>query len=873
VSSADWQRVARLFDELSELAPAERSERLRAVREEESAEVTAELESLLAADSQPGGALDDDLGAVLPTRSGEPRGAEENLSGRLAGAYRLGQRIGSGGMGTVYAAVRADGLYEQRVAVKVLSAMGSPELLRRFARERVILAGLEHPHIARLLDAGALEQRPYLVMELVEGESLVAHCDRRHADVGSRLRLFLQVCAAVAFAHRRLVVHRDLKPANVLVGAAGEVKLLDFGIASLLDAEGTGAATMTTTRAFTPAYAAPEQVLGQAVTTATDVYALGALLHELLVGRPPEPVWQSPREATIQLTATLSGLPPAEAATIAAARAVERRVLARQLRGDLEAIVATALRREPERRYGSAEALAADVERHLAGLPVAARGQDRSYRARLFARRHRGSLAASVLALLALVGGLWVALAQASEARSEARRASALRRFLVQELGREQREQVAIGPDGPTLGYLLDHGLLDVDRSFAGEPEIAAEVFSIAGDTYRMLAANERAVTALRGALARKRSLYAEGDRRLDTARFDLANALVAAGRIAEAGTLLEPLEGATRGEHDDARSSLLGLLGEQRRRAGDLAGAERATREAVAIQHRLGGGRTAEGANQLMRLAAALYLQGKYRESERLLGEVVTRGHALAKAQARVPGRRGARWGAPLGRTFLAFAQHRAGDLEGAQHNYRHAADGFAELRPPSWAVGHATCGHGLALAEVGDAAAARDLLGRPEVAAADPDHPMARGFGDPGIPCPALAAWARDDLSGFERALAASKVALRSSTRPDRELLRAEMLLARGRAAEALPLCDAAVRSRDASAELQPWRRAEAHLLRGLARCRLGRRAEGLPEVARSADVLRARLPRHRYLRLADTLSRQDARGRAGGREATRF
>jgi tetratricopeptide (TPR) repeat protein len=297
----------------------------------------------------------------------------------------------------------------------------------------------------------------------------------------------------------------------------------------------------------------------------------------------------------------------------------------------------------------------------------------------------------------------------------------------------------------------------------------------------------------------------------------------------------------------------VLGILGEQRRLVANLAGAETANREAVAIQVRLGRSGTPLGLNQLSRLATVVYLQGRYRESERLMREGLRGAQQLARLQGRFAGRRTGQRGLPAAWWRLGYALHRAGDLEGAEVAYRRARDGLAALRPASYTAGYASCGLGLLLAETGDGEAARAMLARPEVAAADPDHPWVRGFGDPGIPCPALAAWARDDLAGFERALAASKSALRPSTRADRDLLRAEMLLGRGRAAEALPLCAAAVLAREASSELQPWRRAEAHLLRGVTLCRVGRRAEGLPEVARHAAALRGRLPRHRYLRLA--------------------
>ena len=601
------------------------------------------------------------------------------------------------------------------------------------------------------------------------------------------------------------------------MNAGGEVKLLDFGIASLLDAERTGETTVasvtTIHRAFTPAYAAPEQIFGQPVTTATDVYALGALLHELLVGRPPESAW------------------------------LERRALDRELRGDLEAIVATALRREPEQRYGSAEALAADVERHLAGLPVAARGQDRAYRARLFARRHRGSLAASAVAVLGLVGGLWLALQQAREARSEALRASAMRRFLVLELKRELLEEVPMGTDGPTLGYMLDHGLRAVDQNLAKEPEAAAEIFSIAGETFRMISAHDRAAAAFRGALARKSALYAADDLRLRRARFDLAHALLEAGDVGEAGSLLEALERESLGQVDVERFDFLRVLGEQRRQAGNLDGAETANTEALALLVRLGRQRSGTGLDQLHRLAAVLYLAGKYRQSERLLGEAATLAEAMSSSHA------------PISWLRRAFARQRTGDLEGAQEAYRRVRELFA-LEPAGpaseWALGYVSCGEGLLSAERGDAEAARDLLTAPEVVASGADHAWTRGFGDPGIPCPALAAWARDDLAAVEQALGASEAASRPAALPDRDLLLAEMLLERGRGAEALALCDAAVRARDASSELQAWRRAEAHVLRGLTLHQVGRQAEGLREITLHAGVLGASVPRHRFLQL---------------------
>jgi tetratricopeptide (TPR) repeat protein len=524
------------------------------------------------------------------------------------------------------------------------------------------------------------------------------------------------------------------------------------------------------------------------------------------------------------------------------------------LRGDLDAIVATALRHEPEQRYASVDALADDVERYLEGRPVSARGPDRVYRARLFVRRHRVALAVSALAVVGLLTAVFVALLQARQARSEAHRAGAFHRFVALELKREQIEGVAMGPDGPTLGYVFDHGLLETDRILAGEPEAAAEVYSIAGETYYMVGAKQRAVRTLREALDRQRALYGERDPRLYGTRISLAHALLDSGATAEAGSLLAEQERDTRGHVDKERIALLGVLGQQRQWAGDLAAAEALNREWVTIQQRLGMEATADGINSRIRLATILYLEGKYRKCDRLLEEGVTLGGELAKSQAQLAGRRTALRAVPIIWMWRGYARQRSGDLDGAASAYQHALDGLAALKPKSWAAGHASCGLGLLLVEKGDGGAGRAMLAREDVAAADPSHPLARGFGDPGVSCPALNAWARDDLDGFDRALAARPAALRPATRADRDLLRAELLLTRDRAVEALALCDEAVRDRDGTSELQPWRRAEAHVLRGEVLYRLGRQAEGRQEMVRYAAVLRERVPRHRFLGLAE-------------------
>jgi serine/threonine protein kinase/WD40 repeat protein len=344
-----------------------------------------------------------------------PGPASNEASGRRVGPYRLEREIGSGGMGSVWLAERVDGQFQKRVALKLVKrGMDTESVVRRFRLERQVLADLEHPRIARLLDGGSTEEGlPYLVMELVEGRPLLAYCAEQDLDLDERLRLFQKVCEVVHFAHEHHVVHRDLKPSNVLVGADGEPKLLDFGIAKVLEA-GVAVETLELTRTgerfLSPRYASPEQLRGDPVGPASDVYALGVILYELLTTFHPHgwttTSWREFEQEVLEREAT----PPSRALR-ARADAAEpregRRARTRRLRGDLDTIVLTALQKEPARRYASARALALDVERHLAGLPIHARPDSRAYRAAKFVRRNRGLVAgtgAFVLLLLIALG-------------------------------------------------------------------------------------------------------------------------------------------------------------------------------------------------------------------------------------------------------------------------------------------------------------------------------------------------------------------------------------------------------------------------------------------------------------------------------------
>jgi len=422
IDAQRWKRMSPLLDELFELGADARAARLAAIAQDDAA-LAADLTKLL---SQHAKLEQEDFlaGSVLP--------AVAAMAGRTLGHYTLDRPIGQGGMSTVWLAHRSDGRFEGQVAVKVLDlALLVRTGTERFEREGNLLARLAHPHIAHLIDAGvAAGTQPYLVLEYIDGEPIDRWCDARGLDVQSRVRLFLDVLDAVAHAHSNMVLHRDLKPSNILVTADGQVKLLDFGVATLLhDSERPQPAselTQAAGRAFTPAYAAPEQVQGEPVTTATDVYALGVLLYGLLAGQHPTGAdTQSPVE---QLRAVVDTEPArlsdavARAATshsVADVRASTPLKLARKLRGDLDNIVAKALKKSPAQRYATPAAFADDLRRYLNQEPVSAHADSLLYRMNKFVRRWRVEVALSAAVGVAAIAGVVATLWQAREATRE----------------------------------------------------------------------------------------------------------------------------------------------------------------------------------------------------------------------------------------------------------------------------------------------------------------------------------------------------------------------------------------------------------------------------------------------------------------------
>ena len=401
--------------------------------------------------------------------------------GERLGPWELVRQLDAGGMGVVYLARRADGAYEQQVAIKLVRAMplsldagGQADLISRFENERRLLARLDHPNVARILDGGSsVGGVPYLVMEYVDGPSLTGWCEQRRLDVPARAALFCKVCDGVEAAHRHLIVHRDLKPQNILVGADGEPRLLDFGIARRLEDAADPGLTQTRSFAMTPAYASPEQVRGEPLTTASDVYSLGVVLFELLAGvRPYSLDGLSPAQSERMICDTA---PPTLRRALAAAALpeAERRARSAKIGGDLERILAQALHKEPARRYGSAQALADDLRRHLGGRPVLAHPDSAGYRAAKFVRRHRFGTAAAALALIAVLAAAGVAFWQARVARQAADDMAQVNAFLIDVLN---VSNPYVSSEELTLGEALDEAAGKVDTRFGTRPDLATDI-------------------------------------------------------------------------------------------------------------------------------------------------------------------------------------------------------------------------------------------------------------------------------------------------------------------------------------------------------------------------------------------------------------
>ena len=473
LDATDLATLSRLLDEALDLAPDKLEHWLAALPPDQQ-RLRPPLQEMLARHAAPAhaGFLAD--GPRLDGEASDPSGPR---AGERIGPYVLIRELGHGGMGTVWLAVRADGTLKREVALKLPRLAWGPGLARRMARERDIVARLAHPNIARLYDAGLDDQgRPYLALEFIDGHPIDTWCEARALPLRERLALVVQVAKAVGHAHGSLVVHRDLKPSNILVTQDGEVHLLDFGIAKLLETtEGPdGDATQTQARLLTPRYASPEQADGRPITVASDVYSLGVVLHQLLTG-------------------SLPSLPSPNDDPAPASRSVVDRGAARALRGDLDAIVGKALRHDPARRYATMEAFANDLENHLAGRPVQARPDGTFYIAGRFARRHWFGLAAAAAICVAIVAGGATAVVQARHAAREAERARAATEF-VSELFRLNAGSTGLAESASAPTAFIDRGASLIQIRFAGQPEMQEELLGAVGRAFHDMGANTLAV-------------------------------------------------------------------------------------------------------------------------------------------------------------------------------------------------------------------------------------------------------------------------------------------------------------------------------------------------------------------------------------------
>ncbi|MET4728889.1 serine/threonine protein kinase [Lysobacter enzymogenes] len=614
-----WLRLSPLLDALLELEPDARAERLRELGADDPS-LAAELTELIGLEDGHEDFLSEPL--VTPQQSGMRPGVE-------VGTYRLESLLGEGGMGQVWLASRADGLYQRRVALKLLRpGLTDTNLRTRFTRERQILARLAHPYIARLLDAGVTRDGlPYLALEYVEGEPITDYCRNQRTPLDKRLRMFQQICDAVSHAHANLIVHRDLKPSNILVTPAGDVRLLDFGIAKLLDSNDVPLPDQTRTgaRAFTLHYAAPEQVRGEPVTTMTDVYSLGVVLYELLTDSKPyklkrqtDAEWEEAILAADPLKPSQAVLRYADANDPELDPGSLRR-LGKQLAGDLDNIVLKTLAKRPEQRYPSVEALSLDLQRFEAGRPVLARAQSVRYRVNKYMARHRWALATAGLVAVVLSASLGVVAWQAREAVAEAARAQAMQDFMVGLF-----ESARGTPEGEALDLrgLLDASVARGNRELARQPRARAELFGVIARMRTGLGDYHEA----RGLLERQAQVIASTDDIPDSLRLESLNqrgkVLRLLNQPRDCAALMQPALDLARREQAQLplqTSEFYSELGRCRRANGERQGARQLFERSLAVRREMRENTDVGEVENLMDLAGLQADAGQSREA--LLG------------------------------------------------------------------------------------------------------------------------------------------------------------------------------------------------------------------------------------------------------------
>ena len=644
-----YQRAKAIFEKVADLPPGERESRLKTLCKGDT-ELHDFVKSLLAADSQA-------ASQFMEQSALEAMQVNDPYVGKHIGAYKILRVIGRGGMGAVYLAIRDDDQYKKQVALKIIKrGMDSEEILKRFKTERQILATLVHPNIARLLDGGATEDGlPYFVMEYIQGQPIDEYSDSHNLNTLERLKLFRKVCAAVQYAHQNLIVHRDLKPSNILVGADGEPKLLDFGIAKLLNpslSPVTIPMTATMMQVMTPEYASPEQVRGEPITTASDVYSLGVLLYELLTGHRPyqlknripqeieriicesEPLKPSTiitrvEEVTSPDGTTESKITPE---SISKNRDSKPDTLRKRLTGDIDNIVLTALRKEPNRRYASIEQFSEDIRRHLANLPIFARKDTAWYRSSRFIKRHKVGVIATVLVVITLLAGIvgtaWQAKVAAEErdrARIETEKAEQVSEFLV-DLFEVSNPSEAKG-DTITAREILERGAEKIETELKDQPEVRATMASVIGKVYQSLGLFDDAEHLIRIALDIREELYSIDHVDKAQSYNDLGSVFFKKGKYAEAEDEMRKALQMHKILLGDAHIAVAGNMNDLAmvlRHRGQYAEAESLFFNVLEIQNKLLEPNDLEIGKSLVSMADLFHEQGRFAEAESLFHRAI---------------------------------------------------------------------------------------------------------------------------------------------------------------------------------------------------------------------------------------------------------
>lgn len=607
------RRVQTLFERALDLPPKKREAWLRKECGDDS-RLLAEATALLSVAGESEEFLESDQVA----RS--LRAMESLDPGETVGPYEIVRELGRGGMGIVFLARRADGQFEQQVALKLLKGgMNSRAILDGFLRERQILAWLQHPHISRLLDGGLTpDGRPWFALEYVEGRPITQYSEDENLSMRERIELVIDACEAVQYAHRNLVIHRDLKPSNMLVTADGQLKLLDFGIAAVLRESGNEPGTgMPQPRAMTPEYAAPEQLQNRPVTTATDIHALGVLLHELLTGRRPD---RFPTESPEDLARKASDASPRLPSRMAGKPGARRR-----LKGDLDRILLKAIHEEPARRYSTPEAMALDLRRYLEGHPVAARRQTLVYRLSKFTQRNRWGLLGVLMVTVVLAGAAVFASRQSEEARRESARAESVKDFLVNLVN-------SANPNAEGGAAVRDRAVLDValDRAeteLEGQPDMQAELYDVVGTAYIDRGDYASAEAPLLKALELQRKQHGE-------VHLDVAEAVYAMAALRRREKKFDEAEAyyreamgiyaALEGERSLNVSHMLNGLGANAYGVGDLDRAENYYLESLSIKEELLNEDDQEIVTGRHNLALLLLRKGVYERAEQLMRQAL---------------------------------------------------------------------------------------------------------------------------------------------------------------------------------------------------------------------------------------------------------